>query len=119
MHCLFCGYSLRAMTDLKIKLKTMPIQKKSTKNSFASPRAHQKTRRIFFDGKIYAVFHVAHTCARNNYIDANAEHIYLKNTIKPMKKALDYVDNNLGSNLTLKDIASRASMSPTYFSKRF
>ena len=68
----------------------------------------------------YMLYSMLLTLVREyNYIDANAEHIYLKNTIKPMKKALDYIDNNLGSNLTLKDIASRASMSPTYFSSVF
>ena len=68
----------------------------------------------------YMLYSMLLTLVREyNYIDANAEHIYLKNTIKPMKKALDYIDNNLGSNLTLKDIASRASMSPTYFSNVF
>lgn len=54
-----------------------------------------------------------------DYIDTKAEHIYLKNTIAPMKKALQYIDKNLEADLTLNDIASRASMSPTYFSSVF
>lgn len=55
-----------------------------------------------------------------DYIDLSEEYTYLKSSIKSMRTALDYIDNNLfDAALSLSDIAACASMSPTYFSGTF
>ena len=55
-----------------------------------------------------------------DYIDLNEDFSYLKSSVKSMKTALDYIDKNLfDTTLTLSDIASCVSMSPTYFSGTF
>lgn len=55
-----------------------------------------------------------------DYVNNDDDYTYFNNTIKPMKKALQYIDSNLfNSSLSLNDIANYASMSPTYFSTMF
>lgn len=68
----------------------------------------------------YILFSMLLTLVREyDYIDPNTDYAYLENTAKPMKAALDYIDKNLENPLSLKDIANRAAMSPTYFSAVF
>lgn len=54
-----------------------------------------------------------------DYIDRSEDFTYLKNNVKPMRAALDFIDENLEMPLSLKSIAAKASMSPTYFSAVF
>lgn len=68
----------------------------------------------------YILYSILLTLVREyGYIDVNKEYTYLKNTVKPMRAALDYIEDNLSDVISLKDIASCASMSPTYFSAVF
>lgn len=69
----------------------------------------------------YILYSILLTIVREyDYIDFSEEYTYLKSTIKSMRAALDYIDNNLfDASLSLKDIADRASMSPSYFSGTF
>ena len=54
-----------------------------------------------------------------NWTDQSEDCTYLKNNVKPMRAALEFIDENLELPLTLNSIAARASMSPTYFSAVF
>lgn len=55
-----------------------------------------------------------------DYIDQSEDYTYFNGTIKSMKEAIKYIDENLfDSTLSLNDIAECASMSPTYFSSIF
>lgn len=69
----------------------------------------------------YILYSILLTIVREyDYVDLNKEYSYPKSTIKSIKAALDYIDDNLFStSLSLNDIAFRASMSPTYFSSTF
>ena len=68
----------------------------------------------------YMLFSMLITLVREyNYIDSATEYTYLENTVKPMKAALNYIDENLCENLTLDKIAACAAMSPAYFSSVF
>jgi len=77
------------------------------------------------DGYALMVKYILYSCLLTivreyNYIDLSEEYTYLKSTIKSMRAALDYIDDNLfDAALSLNDIAARASMSPTYFSGTF
>lgn len=68
----------------------------------------------------YMLFSMLITLVREyDYIDSATEYTYLENTVKPMKAALNYIDENLCENLTLDKIAACAAMSPAYFSSVF
>lgn len=68
----------------------------------------------------YTLFSMLITLVRSfDYIDKNKKYIRFQNTVQPMENALCYIEENLDKNLTLKDIAERASMTPTYFSSVF
>lgn len=54
-----------------------------------------------------------------NYIDKAAEYSHLESTVMPMKRAIDFIDENLDKQITLSDISSVAAMAPTYFSSIF
>ncbi len=60
------------------------------------------------------------TIAREyGYIDPEADYAGLRNTVRPMRAAMEYIDGNLDRALSLREIASYATMSPTYFSAVF
>ena len=77
------------------------------------------------DGYALMVKYILYSCLLTivreyDYINLNEEYTYSKNSIKSMKAALDYIDDNLfDAALSLNDIAVCASMSPTYFSGTF
>lgn len=77
------------------------------------------------DGYALMVKYILYSCLLTivreyDYIDLSEEYTYLKSTIKSMRAALDFIDNNLSdAALSLNDIAACASMSPTYFSGTF
>ena len=54
-----------------------------------------------------------------NYIDESVSYKSYIKIIKPMEKALHYIENNLCNDMSLTEIADVASMSPTYFSTVF
>lgn len=53
------------------------------------------------------------------YVDPEADCEGLRNTVRPMRAAMEYIDGNLDRSLSLREIASHAAMSPTYFSAMF
>lgn len=53
------------------------------------------------------------------YVDSSAKHINYQNTVEPLKKALDFINENLDKQITLSQIASQAALSQTYFSTVF
>ncbi len=60
------------------------------------------------------------TIVRNyDYIDHSVDYNSYSNKIKPMEKALKYIEENLTQKITLEEIAQIANMSPTYFSSVF
>lgn len=68
----------------------------------------------------YILYSMLLTLVREyNYVDSSADYSYLKNTVKPMNAALEYIEKNLERQLSLKEIAAHAAMSPTYFSAVF
>lgn len=68
----------------------------------------------------YILYSILITLAREyDYIDRSEDYTYLKNNVKPIRAALNFIDENLEMPLSLKSIAARASMSPTYFSAVF
>ncbi len=54
-----------------------------------------------------------------NYIDPSVDYNVYNNKIKPMEKALRYIDENLTQKLRLDEIAHISNMTPTYFSTVF
>lgn len=54
-----------------------------------------------------------------DYVDKTVTFSRMKITVKSMKLALNYIDDNLDSSLTLEDISRVAVMAPTYFSSVF
>lgn len=68
----------------------------------------------------YMLFSSLVSLIRNyGYIDTSVKHISLQNTIKPMEKALNFINQNLDKPITLSDISAEAAMSQTYFSTVF
>lgn len=53
------------------------------------------------------------------YIDSSAKHVNYQNTVEPMEKALDFINENLDKQITLSEIAAQAAISQTYFSTVF
>jgi len=53
------------------------------------------------------------------YVQKNTNVSMNEQTRLQLSNALDYIDNNLGENLTLENIAKKATMSKTYFSTVF
>lgn len=54
-----------------------------------------------------------------DYIDKNIEYSKFTNNISAMTNALNFIDSNITSDITLNEIAARAMMTPTYFSSVF
>ncbi len=54
-----------------------------------------------------------------DYIDRSVDYNAYNNKIKPMEKALKYIEENLTKKITLESIAAVANMTPTYFSSIF
>lgn len=55
---------------------------------------------------------------QGNYLSPNADTVDRAH-LKIMRKAMDYIENNLSESLYLEDIAQRVGMSPSYFSTLF
>ena len=55
---------------------------------------------------------------QGNYLSPNADTVDREH-LKIMRKAMDYIENNLSEPLYLEDIAQRVGMSPSYFSTLF
>ncbi len=54
-----------------------------------------------------------------DYFDVSQNYIKYKSTTEKMKKAMNYINENLGEKILLQDIAGIACMTPTYFSSVF
>lgn len=54
-----------------------------------------------------------------DYIDRTVDYNSYTNKIKPMEKALKYIDENLAEKISLEDISEVANMNPSYFSTVF
>lgn len=68
----------------------------------------------------YMLFSSLVSLIRNyGYIDNSVKHINYQKTIEPMKRALDFINQNLDKPITLSDIAAETAMSRTYFSTVF